>query len=124
WASTWTRSARTRWRSWPCPTRSTPPRPRCTAKGYREGVLVVPYSMALPFLLALYRLIVRFGAVADGEPLAGRLAGLQESLPRGEEEVEGRLSRGLAQAENARDALRGHLADARRAAFRAEPARV
>ena len=27
------RSARTRWRSWPCPTRSTSPCPKCTARG-------------------------------------------------------------------------------------------
>jgi len=95
--------------------------PEVHGEGYREGVLVVPYSMALPFLLALYRLIVRFGSATDGDALAVRLAGLEESLRRADEEVEGRLSRGLAQVENARDALRTHLADARRAADRSEP---
>jgi DNA recombination protein RmuC len=100
--------------------------PEVHGEGYREGVLVVPYSMAMPFVLALYRLIVRFAGLAGGEALAGRLAGLEESLRRADEEVEGRLSRGLAQVENARDALRTHLAEARRATERpeAKPARV
>ena len=35
-----------------------------------------------------------------------------------DEEVEGRLSRAIAQAANARDALRGEIAQARRAALR------
>ncbi|HEY7514331.1 MAG TPA: DNA recombination protein RmuC [Vicinamibacteria bacterium] len=95
--------------------------PEVHGEGYREGVLLVPYSLALPYLLALYRLIVRFGSAADGESVAGRLAELEESLRRADEEVEGRLSRGLVLAENARDALRSHLSGARRAA---EGARV
>ena len=35
--------------------------PEAHGEGYREGVLVVPYSLALPYVLALYRLAVRFG---------------------------------------------------------------
>ncbi len=90
--------------------------PEVHGEGYREGVILVPYSLALPYLLALYRLIVRFGSSPDAETVAARLAGLEESLRRADEEVEGRLSRGLAQVENARDALRTHLSGARRAA--------
>jgi DNA recombination protein RmuC len=95
--------------------------PEVHGEGYREGVLLVPYSLALPYVLALYRLIVRFGAVTDGEVVAARLAELEESLRRADEEVEGRLSRGVVLLENARDALRTHLSGARRAA---EGARV
>jgi DNA recombination protein RmuC len=90
--------------------------PEVHGEGYREGVILVPYSLALPYLLALYRLIVRFGSSPDAETVAARLAGLEESLRRADEEVEGRLSRGLVQVENARDALRTHLSGARRAA--------
>ena len=95
--------------------------PEVHGEGYRDGVLLVPYSLALPYLLALYRLIVRFGSATDGESVAARLAELEESLRRADEEVEGRLSRGLVLVENARDALRAHLSGARRAA---EGARV
>ena len=38
--------------------------PEAHAEGWREGVLVVPYSLALPFVLSLYRLAVRFGSAA------------------------------------------------------------
>jgi DNA recombination protein RmuC len=90
--------------------------PEVHAEGYRDGVLLVPYSLALPYVLALYRLIVRFGPGPDGEDVAARLAVLDEALRKADEEVEGRLSRGLVLVENARDALRAHLGGARRAA--------
>jgi DNA recombination protein RmuC len=88
--------------------------PEAHAEGWSEGVLVVPYSLALPFVLSLYRLVVRLGSVPEGEGLASALARLADSLRRLDDEVEGRLSRGLVQAANARDALRGELAGARR----------
>ena len=83
------------------------------AEGHRDGVLIVPYSLALPFVLAVYRLSLRFGAV-DTESLASRVRLLDDALLRIEEETEGRLSRGLVLAQNARDGLREHLSDARR----------
>jgi len=92
--------------------------PETHAEGWREGVLVVPYSLALPFVLCVYRLAVRFGGAPDTEELAARVEQLVEALRRMDEEVEGRLSRALVQATNARDALRGELASARRAAGR------
>jgi DNA recombination protein RmuC len=85
-------------------------------KAYREGVLIVPYSLALPYVLALLRLANRFSLADAGGDLARRLTALGESLRRMDEEVEGRLSRALVQAENARDALRDGLALARRQA--------
>jgi DNA recombination protein RmuC len=89
--------------------------PEAHGEGYRAGVLVVPYSLALPYILALYRLTVRFGCAVDTDQLADRIRGLEETLRQVDEEVEGRLSRGLVQAGNARDALRDHVVDARRA---------
>ena len=90
--------------------------PEAHGEGYRAGVLVVPYSLALPYVLALYRLTIRFGCAVDTDQLADRIRGLEETLRRVDEEVEGRLSRGLVQAGNARDALRDHVVEARRAA--------
>ena len=84
--------------------------PEAHGEGYREGVLVVPYSLALPYVLALYRLTLRFGGAVDTDQLAARLRSLDESAAqRSDEEVEGRLSRALVQLENARDALRDQL---------------
>jgi DNA recombination protein RmuC len=92
--------------------------PEAHGEGYREGVLVVPYSLALPYVLALYRLSVRFGCAVDTDQLASRLRHLEEILHRSADEVESRLSRGLVQVENARDALRDNLLEARRATER------
>jgi len=92
--------------------------PEAHAEGWSEGVLIVPYSLALPFVLSLYRLVLRLGSAPDAGELAAGLARLADSLRRLDEEVEGRLSRGLVQAGNARDALRGELAGARRTAER------
>jgi DNA recombination protein RmuC len=84
------------------------------AAAYRIGVLVVPYSLALPFVLSLYRLSLRFGGGVDTESLASRVRLLDEALGRIDEETEGRLSRALVQIQNARDALREQVAGARR----------
>lgn len=92
--------------------------PETHGEGWREGVLVVPYSLALPFLLCLYRLAVRFGSAPDTEELTARVGQLAEGLRRMDEELEGRLSRALVQATNARDALRREVAGARHAADR------
>lgn len=87
--------------------------PEVHGEGHREGVVVVPYSLALPYVLALYRLALRFGAALDPGSLGAGLRTLEESLRRIDEEIEGRLSRGLVQIANARDALRGELSQAR-----------
>jgi DNA recombination protein RmuC len=92
--------------------------PESHAEAWREGVLVVPYSLALPFVLALYRLTLRFAPAPDVEEVAARLARLPELFQGMDEEVEGRLSRALVQAANARDALRSGLAEARRMSSR------
>ncbi len=92
--------------------------PEAHAEGWREGVLVVPYSLALPFLLCLYRLAVRFASAPDADELAARVRQLADALRHMDEELEGRLSRALVQAVNARDALRGEVATARQAADR------
>jgi DNA recombination protein RmuC len=92
--------------------------PEARGEGWREGVLVVPYSMALPFVLVVYRLTLRFSSAVDTDALLGRLHAVAESLHHIEEEVEGRLSRALVQVQNARDALRGHASEARGATDR------
>jgi DNA recombination protein RmuC len=88
--------------------------PECQGEGWREGVLIVPYGVALPFVLGIYRLAIRFGAGVDDASLVEGLRALEETLRRASDEVEGRLSRGLVQAENGVSALRAGLADAGR----------
>ncbi len=92
--------------------------PEAHVEGYLAGVLVVPYSLALPFVLALYRLTVRFGCTVDADRLVDGLRTLDECFGRMEDEVESRLSRGLVQVQNARDALRDQVSEARRSSRR------
>jgi DNA recombination protein RmuC len=92
--------------------------PETHGEGWRAGVLVVPYSLALPFVLALYRFAVRLGAAPDDKELGAHVAHLAESLRRMDETVEGRMSRALVQLGNARDDLRTSIAGARRTAER------
>lgn len=92
--------------------------PEALGEGCREGVVVVPYSLALPYVLAVYRLTLRLGAGVDTDQLALRLRTMEEQLRRCSDEVESRLSRALVQMENARDALRDQLAAASRQAGR------
>ena len=49
---------------------------RAHADAYRRGVLVIPYSMALPVVLFLHSLVARFGAVRDVEACLTDLAGI------------------------------------------------
>jgi hypothetical protein len=90
--------------------------PQAHAEGWREGVLVVPWSLTLPFLLVLYRLAVRFGPTPEAGQLQECLSRLAESLRQMDETMEGRVSRALVQLANGRDDLRAALAAARRTA--------
>jgi DNA recombination protein RmuC len=92
--------------------------PEVHAEAYRGGVLVVPYSLALPYVLALYRLSLRFGASVDADQMTARLRALDVSLRQIGDEIEGRLSRGMVQIQNARDAIRGHVIDAQNTSAR------
>src|SRR5262249_60245198 len=58
---------------------------RAHVDAYREGVVVVPYSMALPVVLMLHALTSRLGAVGDVQ--AG-VAGLGSVLEAGEATLE------------------------------------
>jgi DNA recombination protein RmuC len=98
--------------------------PETHGEGWQQGVLVVPYSLALPFLLTLYRLAVRFQPGPEVEEVAVRLGQVAAALQRMDEELESRLSRALVQATNARDALRGELAQVRAVAERLSRAAV
>jgi hypothetical protein len=87
--------------------------PEARAEGWRDGVLIAPYSQTLPLVLTVYRLALRFGAHLDTERAGERLQRLTRALEQLDDEVEGRLSRALVQTENSRQALRQQLAEAR-----------
>ena len=93
------------------------------ADAYRDGVLIVPYSLALPFALGLFRIAARFSRSLDVDRSGAALLALDAALLRADEELEGRLSRALVQLSNGRDAIRGYLGELRRALASLDPGR-
>jgi hypothetical protein len=94
---------------------------RAHADAYRQGVLVIPYSMALPIALFLYSLVARFGAVGDVEAC---LADLSTAVDAMEGTIENKMARASTMLQNGTDELRGHLGKARATLYRARESEV
>jgi DNA recombination protein RmuC len=89
---------------------------RAHADAYRQGVIVIPYSMALPLVLFLYSLVSRFGSAGDVQAC---LADLAAALDAMEGTVENKVAKASAMLANAADDLRGHVGKARGSLARA-----
>ncbi|MBM4418989.1 MAG: DNA recombination protein RmuC, partial [Chloroflexi bacterium] len=72
------------------------------AELFRASVVLVPYSMFIPYLLLVFQTEVRSGRAIDLERLGGQLDMIEAALRAIQEEVHGRLARGLTMVENAR----------------------
>jgi hypothetical protein len=94
---------------------------RAHADAFRQGVLVIPYSMALPIVLFLYSLVARFGAVGDVEAC---LADLSTAVDAMEGTIENKMARASTMLQNGTDELRGHLGKARATLYRARESEV
>jgi DNA recombination protein RmuC len=89
---------------------------RAHVDAFSKGVVVVPYSAALPVSLFLYALVQRFG---DAEGVRSCLAEMASLLDAMEGALEGKLSRGATMIANAADDLRSDLGRARASLSRA-----
>ncbi len=89
---------------------------RSHAEAYRAGVIVVPYSMAMPVLLFLYATASRLGAAADA---AASLADLSRVLVAMEATLENKVARASTMLSNATEELRRQVAKARGTVARA-----
>ena len=89
---------------------------RAHADAYRQGVVVVPYSMALPVVLFMYTLAGRFGTAGDVE---GCLADLGRMLEEVEAILENKVARASAMLTNGTEEIRGRLGKARASLSRA-----
>ncbi len=85
-------------------------------EAFKEGIVIVSYSQALPYLLSLLQVVLRFSAKIDAARLSSALKTIAEALEKMENEVEGRLARSLTQLENSRGELRTQLSRARQGA--------
>lgn len=85
-------------------------------EAFKQGIILIPYSQALPFLLALFMVILRFATGVDTARLSSALKTILDALETMEGEVEGRFAGALTQLRNSREALLTHLEKARRGA--------
>jgi hypothetical protein len=89
---------------------------RAHADAFSRGVVIVPYSAALPVLLFLYSLVARYGSAGDVE---GCLTELGTVLDTMEAVFENKLTRAATMLANGADELRAQLGKARGSIARA-----
>jgi DNA recombination protein RmuC len=88
---------------------------RAHAEAFARGVVLVPYSTALPVLLSLYALAARHGGVTDALACLTQLEALVEGM---ELTLENKVARASTMLQNAADEWRTHLGKARGALAR------
>jgi hypothetical protein len=88
---------------------------RAHAEAFSRGVVLVPYSTALPVLLSLFSLAARYGAAGDGRECLAELETLLDSV---EQTLENKVARAAAMLTNAADELRNQVGRARGAVAR------
>ena len=88
------------------------------ADAYRQGVIVMPYSMALPIVLFLHSLVSRFGVAGDVE---ASLTDLGRMLNAMEGTLENKIARASAMLVNGTEELRGLVGKAGTAVARERP---
>jgi DNA recombination protein RmuC len=83
---------------------------------FKQGVVIISYTQAIPYLLSLLQVVLRFGTEVDTARLSQGLATIADALEKMDGEVDGRLSRTITQLQNSRDDLKSHLGRARQGA--------
>ncbi|HYM49384.1 MAG TPA: DNA recombination protein RmuC [Candidatus Limnocylindrales bacterium] len=70
-------------------------------EAYREGVILMPYSMTVPYVLALFRLHLQYARSIDLENLEGYLQQVDDNLAAIDRSLENSISRGSIMIQNA-----------------------
>jgi hypothetical protein len=89
---------------------------RAHADAYRQGVIVIPYSMALPIVLFLHGLVSRLGGAGD---LQACLTDIGAVLDAMEATLENKVARAATMLSGAAEELRGQVGKARASMARA-----
>lgn len=82
-------------------------------EAFKQGIVIISYTQAIPYLLSLLQVVLRFGAEIDTARLSQALKTVADALERMDTEVDGRLSRTITQLQNSREDLKAHLSRAR-----------
>jgi DNA recombination protein RmuC len=89
---------------------------RAHAEAYGKGVVIVPYSSALPIVLFLYSLVQRFGDAADVQASLAEVASVLDAM---ELVLENKFARAATMLANGSDEMRSELGKARGSIARA-----
>jgi DNA recombination protein RmuC len=81
---------------------------------FREGVLLVPYSNAVPILLAIYGLFLKYAQTFDMEQIKGHLGSLDTLLIQLDKVIDNQLARGGTMVANATEECRNLTGKMRR----------
>ena len=92
---------------------------RAHVDAYRMGVIVVPYSTALPVVLSLHILASRLGGAGDVQSSLADIGAVLEAM---ESTLENKLERASTMLANGTGELRGHVGQARAALARGREA--
>ncbi len=83
---------------------------RAHADAFAKGVVIVPYSSALPVLLFLYSLVHRYGDAGDVQGCLSEVATLLDAM---EGILENKIAKAATMISNGADEFRSHLGKAR-----------
>ncbi|MGZ4113895.1 MAG: DNA recombination protein RmuC [Actinomycetota bacterium] len=92
---------------------------RAHADAFARGVVVVPYSTALPVLLFLSAIVGRYGDAGDARACLAEVASLLDAM---EGVIENKVARAATMLANGADEFRSHLGKARGSLSRARSA--
>jgi DNA recombination protein RmuC len=92
------------------------------AEAHRRGVLLVAWSMAVPYVLAVVQVARRLGARVDEAQLGHAVGAALGALDGMSDELEGRFARAVTSLDNSRRALQANAGKARQALLRVQPA--
>jgi DNA recombination protein RmuC len=96
---------------------------RAHLEAYREGVILMPYSMTIPYVLALFRLHLQYAKSIDIENLEGYLQQIDDNVASLDRLLENNIARGSTMIQNAFTEAKRNLGQMRGAlaAMRAAP---
>ncbi|TME79922.1 MAG: DNA recombination protein RmuC [Chloroflexi bacterium] len=96
---------------------------RAHLEAYREGVILMPYSMTIPYVLALFRLHLQYARSIDLENLEGYLQQIDDNVASLDRLLENSIARGSTMIQNAFTDAKRNLGQMRGAlaAMRAVP---
>lgn len=82
-------------------------------EAFREGVLLMPYSLTIPYVLTLYKLHLQYSRSVDVERLESYLSQMERSTEEMEKTLENSVARSAIMVSNAYNEMKRLMADIR-----------